>query len=647
MNNESNLYQNSDKHLLYQQAKEAYYNGNPIMGDSEFDSLEKELGLENKGNIGTIRNPKYTVKHPFVMGSLSKVQIHKDKKSNAIDWKTYFENSKSYYGNSQVIVSPKYDGCSFEIVFGLTDKGYELVSCSGRGDGHYGKDLTPFLRKHINKILDRLNDEKSLNNESIIVLRGEILIDKDIYEEKYTDKFVNPRSFVAGVIGNDFDDQDKNLISKIDDLSLVIYFIAYPNEHQEDDFHQSFVPSEYLPEKYWLGDISDEKMFEKVYYDFDEFRQNTKFNLDGFVIKPVKENRSLISSEHRPSDCVAIKFLPMVAKTKVTSIEWNLGKSGEYIPNVRFEPVTMDGKQVSKANGFNYGYIVENKIVPGTELTISLAGDIIPYIYEIGAPGSKLDFGIDNLNAEVIEDIHLMALRSKEDKENDELYFSILALNIPGVGGEIAKLIVSEERSKRCKDKNILDFFGESTNTDDNPFPTNVLMLSPEDLKEDIGGKNGTKIANSYKKMISLLSLKDIISTCQFKQCGGRACEECANYLINGSADFSNLPRIGYEWVMNQDSKELQKVMGILGAINRPLHKFQSKAEENNSDRIPIIMTGEPNNYSTKKEFLAAHPEYRETGSWKEVKIVFTNDLNSNTGKAKKAREKGIELRIY
>ena len=58
-------------------------------------------------------------------------------------------------------------------------------------------------------------------------------------------------------------------------------------------------------------------------------------------------------------------------------------------------------------------------------------------------------------------------------------------------------------------------------------------------------------------------------------------------------------------------------------------------------------MTGEPNDYSTKAEFLKCHPEYRNTGSWKEVKIVFTNSLDSNTGKMKKAREKGIEIRLY
>ena len=47
---------------LYFKAKEAYYNGQEIMTDFEFDTLEKELGLENKSEVGTRRNPSYTVK---------------------------------------------------------------------------------------------------------------------------------------------------------------------------------------------------------------------------------------------------------------------------------------------------------------------------------------------------------------------------------------------------------------------------------------------------------------------------------------------------------------------------------------------------------------------------------------------------------
>ena len=64
-------------------------------------------------------------------------------------------------------------------------------------------------------------------------------------------------------------------------------------------------------------------------------------------------------------------------------------------------------------------------------------------------------------------------------------------------------------------------------------------------------------------------------------------------------------------------------------------------------DRIPVILTGEPTQYSTKSEFLKLHPEYRNTTKWSEVKIVFTNSLDSTTGKMKKAKEKNIEIRLY
>ena len=51
---------NMEKLELYNKAKEAYYNGTPIMSDIEFDELERSLGLENKSYIGAKHNPSYT-----------------------------------------------------------------------------------------------------------------------------------------------------------------------------------------------------------------------------------------------------------------------------------------------------------------------------------------------------------------------------------------------------------------------------------------------------------------------------------------------------------------------------------------------------------------------------------------------------------
>ena len=80
---------------LYNKAKEAYYNGEPIMTDYEFDELEKRLGLENKSYVGAKHNPSYTVKHPFIMGSLSKVQIKRGNDGN-VPWEQYFAEVLKY-----------------------------------------------------------------------------------------------------------------------------------------------------------------------------------------------------------------------------------------------------------------------------------------------------------------------------------------------------------------------------------------------------------------------------------------------------------------------------------------------------------------------------------------------------------------------
>ena len=52
-----------EKLELYNKAKNAYYLGEEIMSDQEFDKLEKELGLENTSYVGTHHQKSYTIQH--------------------------------------------------------------------------------------------------------------------------------------------------------------------------------------------------------------------------------------------------------------------------------------------------------------------------------------------------------------------------------------------------------------------------------------------------------------------------------------------------------------------------------------------------------------------------------------------------------
>jgi hypothetical protein len=121
-------------------------------------------------------------------------------------------------------------------------------------------------------------------------------------------------------------------------------------------------------------------------------------------------------------------------------------------------------------------------------------------------------------------------------------------------------------------------------------------------------------------------------------------------YLLTGTASFEHLAEKSWKWAMDESSEEMQRLNKILESCGKNMDMFRQELAYKDTitgEQIPVILTGEPNNYSTKDAFLRDHPEYRLTTSWKEVKIVFTNSMDSNTGKMKKAREKNIEIRLY
>lgn len=629
---------NQDKLELYNKAKEAYYNGSPIMEDFEFDKLEAELGLENKSYIGTKHNPSYTVKHPFIMGSLSKIQIKKDKGSNNIDFNTFFEALKKYIDNNKVIITPKYDGCSFEV---QTDKFGKIISVSTRGDGEFGKDI----KEHI---LSQVSNAISKSKFKEACYRGEVLIDKCVFKEKYAE-FVNPRSFVSGILNRKFDgisiEEKEDLKAKCNDLSIVIYDVRVKENDSWKDVEWLELSSANIPDFYLYDvNIANYTDFEKIYNTFAEYREKCPFALDGIVIKPVVTSRINNLTKHRPDDCVAIKFIPILEETEVINIEWNLGKSGEYTPIVVTKPVIMDGKSVTRANANNIGYLLSNKISIGTKLIFSLAGDIIPFIYKVTDTNNFNEHNINLPSKSVINGIHLMAIMSEEEKRAKELKYSILTLNIPGMGESNANTLV-DYIIESCKGD---DFFGEKPKE----IPNNVFMVEPIDFEVGIGGKNGTKIAKAYKDIITNITLDVIIKSCNFKLCGEKVSEQIANKLLDNKYDFTSMASEAYEWCFDENSNQSKQLNSILNKLGFSLEFFKEKREKINSstvedDKIPVILTGEPNNYSTKAEFIRCNPQYRVTTKWKECKIVFTNSLDSNTGKMKQAKAKGIEIKLY
>ena len=334
----------------------------------------------------------------------------------------------------------------------------------------------------------------------------------------------------------------------------------------------------------------------------------------------------------------------MLEETEVLNITWNLGKTGEYTPIVWVKPVEMDGRMVQKCSGHNLGYLKEKGVTIGAKVIMSLAGDIIPFLYKVTKEniGGEIPMPTDHEYFE--DDIHLMAVLSENDKCYYKFINSVAALNIPTIGGQTAKEIYNYLTSV---DTMTAEFFGE----EEKKIPYNILIVNPEEIFFSLGGgKSAANAKKAFTEILNKLTLNDVIKSCNFRFCGGKVTEQVVNYLLNGEADWSHLATEGYSWVFDKNSEQYKEIVDILSCLGRKIEDFKVQHKEATkaaSDQIPVILTGEPNNYKTKGEFLKLNPQYRNTTSWKECQIVFTNSLDSNTGKMKNARAKGIRIELY
>lgn len=624
----------NEKLELLKKAKDAYYNsGEEILTDLEYDQLEEELGLENQTEIGS-HSINYTIKHPYIMGSLSKVQIKEENKT--INWNKFYSEILKYVGtNTPLIVTPKYDGCSFETIV----ENSKIISISTRGDGEYGKDIYNHLINKFNQTHTQIKNilTNTIYTTGTYTLRGEVLVNKNKFQNsKFIDQFANPRSFVSATLNRDFDKDDKELNDMIELLDIVIYDIRKKDNKTNTFIDQDWVSyvMNYLPTFNVLLTMKEPSDLERLYNKFEKHRQNCEYALDGFVIKPLSAYRENNLTRIRPKDCVAVKFLPMIQETEIVDIEWSYKKTNELRPVIIVNPVDMDGKIITRASAHNYGYLIDNKISIGTKVQLSLAGDIIPFIYKV-TDTSKYDVNKLNLPTDTVfeqDSCHLYKKLTQNEFNKMKFIASANVLQIPHVGPATAEAIFNALQGILPEKDNLLYLMGESV--------LNRLFL------ELGGGKSAQNIVDSMRDFKKKITLVDIIKSFCYTGCGEVASELCARIISGLPYDTTGINFEAYQWALSPDSVKYLNVIRLQEALNVP---FLTENKEKN-DIINVILTGSPGdctNFKTKTEWLNAHPQYKETTKWNECAILFTGDINSTSSKIKKAQKLNIEIKLY
>ena len=335
-------------------ARYVYYNDMPAMTDNQYDIIKEYV--ENKypknKEILAVGAPvgKNKVELPYEMASMDKIKPD----TGALGaW------VKKY--NGPYVVSTKLDGVS-----GLYTTEGETPKLYTRGNGKVGQDvshLIPYLR---------------LPKMQGIVLRGEFIIQKGVFEKKYKDTFANARNLVAGIINQ------KSADKKARDISFVAYEVIKPD----------LKPSAQMK---FLGTLDVEPVYYKVLDSISndvlsalliDLRKNYAYEIDGIIVT----NDALYPrSSGNPEHSFAFKMVlsDQIAEAKVVNVIWTPSKDGYLKPRVQIEPIQLGGVRIEYATGFNGAFIEQNKVGIGALIELIRSGDVIPHIKSVVEPAEQ------------------------------------------------------------------------------------------------------------------------------------------------------------------------------------------------------------------------------------------------------------------
>lgn len=352
------------------------------VSDPMFDEIYKKTKMLYPDNeffkkVGIEERSLKKVKLPFIMGSMT--ELHKGELLNWInkDW--------------QYCCSAKLDGCSC----GLLYKNGKLFKAYTRGDGYEGQDITSTVMRfgnHLPKTIPL--------NEFDVFIRGEIIIPKkDIpnllneLKEETGREYKNGRNSVAGCLN-----------AKTAPKTFVKYahLLCY---HIEGDFVRESHIFESLENcgfetPYWglmNGDTFDE---EDMIENNVKMRDEYEYEVDGTIItENLRINKGFDNGTINPKMSKKFKIgcVNDYKESKVINIHWQISKDGYAKPVVEIEPIELDGASVSFVTGNNFDNIINNKISIGSTVKCHRAGQVIPFIDEVVESNEEENYNIPNM----------------------------------------------------------------------------------------------------------------------------------------------------------------------------------------------------------------------------------------------------------
>lgn len=620
-----------DKIDLLNKATKAYDEGHPIMSDKEWDSLYFSIKgqADSQGIDYQVVSELKKIEHNHPMLSLDKT---KD-----------IEVLKSFIGDREYVIMPKYDGLSCSLLY----KKGKLVRAETRGNGQVGEDIT-----HNAIVIPSI--PKWINDESEeVIVDGEIICRNNIFQDNFSDQYSNSRNFAAGSI---------RLLDANECGKRGLEFWAWALI--KSDFKTSSFGNNMLHlfnNRFYETWTSSKEVpsIEAAISEIKAWAAYYSIPIDGVVVRYDDEeySSSLGNTAHHPRGALAFKFYDETYSTRLFNIEWTMGRLGTLTPVAVFESVEIDGAEVSRANLHNISIMKEllgDKPYQGQKIEVYRSNMIIPQIYS--ADKSEPTIRVEYF--EIPEICPYCGARLTQKNENGSIVLycnnseceSNLVVRLDHFAGKKGLDIKGLSRATLEK---LINYGWISSAID----IFNLKQHRDEWVKkEGFGPRSVDKILAAIEKGKENCELSKFISAIGIPLIGQNVAKDIAKYFstygsfrdaINKNYDFTQIPNFGlskaYE-IMNFDYQEADRIAELI--------TFSAAKPEKNLlsarlDNLTFVITGKLIEYRNRAELKSIIEENGgrvvETIN-KKTSYLINNDINSTSAKNLAAKKANIPI---
>lgn len=596
-------------------AQKYYDDDNPEISDFEYDMLMLELrNLEKefpefitKDSLtqhvgGTVKEGFEKVEHEVPLQSLQDIFT--------FDELISFDErvSKTLETKPDYVVETKIDGLSVSLEY----KNGVFVRGATRGNGLVGEDITENLKtiKHI---------PKKLTEDIDIIVRGEVFIGKNEFEEMNREReeneetlFANARNAAAGSL--------RQLDSKIAASRPLDIFIFNVQKSDNVKFTSHYESLEYLkklgfnvnPVVQYCNSIN--QVIEEI-EKIGENRESLTFGIDGAVVKVDNlAYREILGTTYKtPKWAIAYKYPPEAKETLLKDIVCQVGRTGAITPMAILEPVKVAGSTISKTTLHNEDFIKEKDLRIGDRVIIQKAGDVIPEVVKAVTEkrtGEEKIFEMPRTcpvcGAMAIREEGEAAVRCMGVECPAKQYRSIIhfasreAMNIKGLGDSIIDELLTRNLISNIADiysmkledfaslkqngkkfaQNLIDSINASKN---NEF---YRVLNGLGIRH-IGVKAAKGLAKKYKNIDNLMnaSLEDLIST---EDVGEVMAESVYNFFKQEQTLdlITKLKSAGINFEQEESEDSDGRFEGKIFVLTGALEKYSRKEAEEIIERL-------------------------------------------------------------